>query len=448
MSNPTAFDLLLSDAAFAAAFTEHFVALKQNYDAAGNLVGTLPASAIASGMTAEYGNLLDDFLLAMRSRVRLAFRSITEDGAVLDGVTSDEAAIDASIVAVAALGGGVVLLPQGSIVHGTPTLDSTVRLFHICVGTPEGARYGTDGDLAFRCDGSSPLWIKTGTGLTGWAVLGAAAATTWTERYLGDFITASDVDLATGTNPSVTVTNDTTTAGQVASCVWRGNEGDADAQTAMATVGAFATDASGLTLTGSNNNANFTETTHQAPHVFATWTQLLGEAPRAGVEYCVQIYVASNTISAASQYVGIGSYTENDGTIPVDIVGSSAKLDEKRIVAAIGQFAAVPGAAIYEGSSASVSIGGSRLPSGYNCVALIFRSGVMVEGALGVYAGGAFPRVEDMQKIDTWIAAQPFDTAPYLDDFDRLAIVFQQQSGAQFNASVPAVRVLSRGGAT
>jgi hypothetical protein len=443
MALPELPDIDVAPATFDALYAAELVALKQNFDRAGNLVGPQPLAAIASQFTAEWGNLIDGLLLVVRARLGQSFRSVLEDGAVLDGVADDTDAIQAAIDAMSAAGGGVVLVPVGTPSVTALTIPDDVRLVHVCEGTPESARYGNPGSLAFRVDGSTPLYEKSaGTNTTGWVVHGAAPSR-WTERYLGDLIAAPDEDLAATTNPTVEVANDTETAGQVASCEWTSNHDDATGATAQGVVTSFATDASGLTMVGAAFSSNFTATAHNAAHIWTSWAELLGEDPRPGVEYCVQIYVPSNDIATASEYVGIGCYAENDGAGPTDIVGSTAKIDEKRIVAAIGQFAAVPGAAILEGSTGQVAIGGSRLPAGYNCVALIFRSGVMVEGALGVYEDDTFPEPDAMVRIDTWLGSASFSAGMYLDAQDRVAIVFQQQAGS-FTASVAAVRVLSR----
>lgn len=87
-----AFDYDSSDAAFAAANAHLLVALKRNYDASGSPVGALSPTLAARYWTAEIANLVDDFILATRIRVRaLSSNSAALVAASLtlgDGVTA------------------------------------------------------------------------------------------------------------------------------------------------------------------------------------------------------------------------------------------------------------------------------------------------------------------------------------------------------------------------
>jgi len=328
---------------------------------------------------------------------------------------------------------------------------SGVRLLHVLEGTPEGNRIGSAGDLAIRLDGGDSLYRKTGTNTTaGWtAAIGdsVSGGGGWIERYLADFAAAPSVDLATGTNPTVVVDNDTSNSGQVASCTWTSNFGDANSNTAMGTVTTFQTDGStGLEFEGASTTSNFNATSQQAPHIFADWADVLGTDPEPGLEYCLQIRIVTNTIATNQQAVIVGSYTENDGSAPTDITSNTAKIDEKRLAASLEQNGGVLSAGIREGSTDFTYISGARLPATPDVVALIFRSGVMVEAAIGTYSGG-FPEPQDMTRVDTWLGAQQgFTSSGYLDLQDRIAIAFQQQNGSSYDATVSHFRVLSRGG--
>ncbi len=63
--------------AFAAAYPYHLVAEKLNYDSAGNLAGALPDTLVPSRLTAEYANLIDDFIIECQSTKLRWFRSGT-----------------------------------------------------------------------------------------------------------------------------------------------------------------------------------------------------------------------------------------------------------------------------------------------------------------------------------------------------------------------------------
>ena len=64
-------DLLdLAPSAFATAQNEYLVAVKNNYDQSGNLIGSLDLANIVSRHTAEWGNRVDDLIRGLQQRTR------------------------------------------------------------------------------------------------------------------------------------------------------------------------------------------------------------------------------------------------------------------------------------------------------------------------------------------------------------------------------------------
>ena len=187
-------------AVFEQALADHLVALKQNYDSAGNLKGPLSTSQIAQNFTAEYGNTVDELLRVLAHQSAKVFSNVIGQGATLDGSTSDESALQASIDEMDTAGGGLVLVPPGTPTHGALTRPSGVRMVHVCVGDPNGVRDGVEGDWAYRVDGSDALYRKEGTGNTGWvAVIGGSVSGGggWTEVWARDLRQDADADLNT-----------------------------------------------------------------------------------------------------------------------------------------------------------------------------------------------------------------------------------------------------------
>lgn len=163
----------IDDNAFLTTFADHLVTLKQNFDATGNLKGPLPTTRIPQFFTAEFGNLLDDLVIKLRGRLKNV-KSVTEFGALLDGVADDTIAMQAAYDQAGATGGdsgGTIIVGLGTLNHTALTLFPDVRTLHICEGTPETFRTGQVGDLAFRVDGADVLYRKTtANSATGWVV--------------------------------------------------------------------------------------------------------------------------------------------------------------------------------------------------------------------------------------------------------------------------------------
>lgn len=262
-------------------------------------------------------------------------------------------------------------------------------------------------------------------------------SSSWDERYIGDFRTATPTDLAAGVNPTVTVNGVT----------WTSNAGDAIPAVAQGAVTSFATTTlDGLAMRGANTTTNFSDTAHNAPHIFTDWASLLGSTASpedlgAGVEYAVQAFIATEDLNLSPQGVGAGVYTPNDAVSPTE---TSPTVDESRISSRLEFSSGAVVGMIDEGVSAG-DISGSRFPTGGNVVALIFRSGVHVESAVGVWANG-FPNLGAMTRIRTWLGTGPgFTPQEYLQPQDRVSLFFQQRAGGTFDADIQQVRVLSKG---
>lgn len=284
---------------------------------------------------------------------------------------------------------------------------------------------------------------------------GAAAATAaeWVERYLGDFASAPSVDLAdpTPANPTVTVANDTATAGQVASTIWTSNAGDASPAVTQGTVTSFATDgATGLAFVGASSSELMTETSQQAAHIWCSWADLLGEDPRPGVDYCIQLMYTANLaagIDVAGEATGAVLYWPNDGTVVSNLIGNPAIDDEKRLAGWFEYQNAAFGLICREESNPYQQITGARLPASVDICGLMMLGGAYAIGVCATNDGGAFVDPTAMTMIPGPFlgGSTTYPGRPYLDPEDRVAIPFQTQFGSTYSATVSGVRVLSRG---
>lgn len=136
MANPDPFDFNSTDEAFAATYADLLVATKQNYDSAGNLAGPLDhALAVRYGL-AERENLIDDFILGARSRLRTVDTEVSD----LEGE-------------VASLNNRVEVLesaPQSGVIHRDVTLvtvTSTIAETDILNYTIPAGTMSTNGEL-------------------------------------------------------------------------------------------------------------------------------------------------------------------------------------------------------------------------------------------------------------------------------------------------------------
>lgn len=136
MGGPTipTIDQLVSE--FETTYQDHFVLPKNNYDEAGNAIGAVATSLIPKHDTAEYSNAHDGFVRAYQGRLTGLWKNAREHGATGDGATDDSTAIQAALDAVAAAGGGTVLLPVGNYFCEEPlAIPTTVHLQGAGVGS-------------------------------------------------------------------------------------------------------------------------------------------------------------------------------------------------------------------------------------------------------------------------------------------------------------------------
>jgi len=273
----------------------------------------------------------------------------------------------------------------------------------------------------------------------------------WTERYLGDFAAAPVVDLADPTppNPTVQVANDTTTPGQVAGVTWTSNAGDATATVTQGTVTTFDTDgATGLRFVGAVTTSNFTESAQNAPHIWALWSDLLGENVRPGVDYCFLVMAtAEPTLPQASQAAGTGIYWPNDGVVEPDLDGNPAIDDEKAWRAWWINEAGTFQAQGREESTPYQGIEGALIPANSDVMGFILYASGQLQCIVGNSVAGDFPDPSAMVRVPGPfnIGSTTFPARPYGTPLERVAIPFQQQSSGSFSATIRAVRVLSRG---
>lgn len=276
----------------------------------------------------------------------------------------------------------------------------------------------------------------------------AAVAATWTERFLGALAAAPIVDLAAGTNPTVTVTNATASSGQVASMPLTSNAGDATASVTQGTVGSFGTDgATGLRMIGASASTLMVETAQNAPHVFWTWADALGENPRGGVDYCLMVRFASQDIGTAGQAAGTAIYSPNDGSPETGLTGNPAIDDEKCCRAWAENISGTFTIVGREESTPFQGIQGALIPAGWDTVGMIVRGGgSIIETIVGVSAAGVLPDPDTMTKVPGPFlgGSTTYPSHPYLTPAERCAIPFQQQLGSTYNATIDTVRVLSR----
>jgi len=279
---------------------------------------------------------------------------------------------------------------------------------------------------------------------------GAVAAAEWTERYLGDFAAAPVVDLAAGVNPTVAVANTTATAGQVASATWTSNAGDAAPAVTQGPVTTFATDgATGLVFVSADASNLLTETAQDAAHIWCLWSDLLGEDPRPGVDYCVQVLFTANLaaeINVNGEAAGLGVYWPNDGAVPAGLFSNPAIDDEKRLAGWFEFQNAAFGLITREESTPFQQIAAPRLPANVDICGLMFLGGI-ARGVCATAAAGAFPDPAAMTMIPGpfFGGSTTYPSRPYLDPTERVALAFQTQLGAGYSATIRAVRVLSRG---
>jgi hypothetical protein len=279
---------------------------------------------------------------------------------------------------------------------------------------------------------------------------GGGAADEWANRYLGDFTGAPEVDLTSGTNPTVTVTNDT--AGQVASAVWTSNAGDATPAVTQGAVTSFDTvSTTGLVMVGALASTLMTETSQQAPHIWAEWALLLGETPRAGTDYAVILrFAATPSFTFAAQACGPVIYSPNDGSPEANLIGNPATDDEKRYAAWFEQESTTASFAIL-GREESTPFRGATgsLITDFDSVGFIVRGGgSIIEAIAGESAGGLPPDPDDMFRIPGPFlgGSTTFPGRPYTTPAERVAIAFQQQLSDTYSATVTHVAVWSRGG--
>ena len=276
------------------------------------------------------------------------------------------------------------------------------------------------------------------------------AANTWTERFLGDLSAAPVVDLSAGVNPPVVVSNGTATAGQVANATLTSNAGDATPAVTQGPVTTFDTDgATGLRMVGAAASTLMTETSQVAPHVFWNWSDVLGEDPQGGVDYCFMVRVASETLTAAGvagQAFGTVLYAPNDGATEPNIVSFPAQDDERAMRSWYENLSGTVSIIGREESTPFMGIQGPLIPAGWDTVGLVVHASGTIETIVGLSAGGVLPDPDDCDKVPGAYmgGSVTFTQRPYLTAETRLAIAFQQQLGGTYNATIDTMRVLSR----
>lgn len=277
-------------------------------------------------------------------------------------------------------------------------------------------------------------------------------AAEWTERNLGDFVAAPDVDLTAGVNPTVTVANGTTTPGQVASTLWTSNAGDATATVTQTGTSAFATNANGLDYVGTVDASSlFVETNQNAPHIWSFWNLLLGEAPRAGVDYCVLVLYTLQTLNTNGHSAGVGLYEVNDGTPNPTLLGNPAIDDEKRLSGALEQQSGSLGIICREESTPFQQLIGAGLPANFDVWGLMLSGHGVAQAVVGVSPGaGLFPPPDELVAVPGPFlgGSTTYPSHPYLVPAERVAIFNQQQLGSSYNTRASHYQVLSRGGRT
>ena len=274
---------------------------------------------------------------------------------------------------------------------------------------------------------AGPAGADGAAGPAGPAGANGADGGSWRAMYDCDFSTAAVTDLSAGVNPTLTVNNDSTVLGVPPSVTWTSNAGDATATVTQVSVGGFGANGTGIRIADDGaTNMSMTSTQHAGPHIWASWADFLGSPPAPGTQYCVMLRILSEnltTTATSADAVYVAAYNPNDGLAPTEIAGNTAKNDEKRVWAALEHDGTRVTGSMREGATDRSQIFGSRLPAGYNVVALVFNSGVQVDAGVGVYAGGAWPDPSELVRIDSWLGAQlGFTSVNYLDPEERIAI--------------------------
>ena len=265
----------------------------------------------------------------------------------------------------------------------------------------------------------------------------------WETVYDGDFASAATTDLTAGTNPTVSVSN---SAGPTpAAVVWTSNAGDATGSVTQVAVSGFTvTNGTGLSCRDDGSTAmSMTSTSHTGPHVWASWADLLGAPPAPGTRYCVMLHIDSENIGTNDDAVYVASYNPNDSVAPSEIDSNVARNDEKRIWSALAHDGTRVVASMREGSTDRTEVWGSRLPTGYNVVALMFNSGVQVDAGVGVYDGG-WPEPTELTRVASWLGQQlGFTSTNYLDPEERIAVGIAGP-GADLTVNIRRIQVLRK----
>lgn len=203
----TDIDALLDVApsAFATAQDDYLVAVKQNYDSAGNLIGGLDLAAIVSQHTAEWGNRVDDLIRGLQQRTRGEARIGTYDTPEDDhqAVLAWVAAASQVYLRNAGFGAYRALRLASLYLNGGAHISDGA-------GSPENNFAAIGGSLRLDTTNRTVYVKTTATGTTGWVDLQSVGAQVLssdsTEQTFSN--TDADEELARASVPANTLSTD------------------------------------------------------------------------------------------------------------------------------------------------------------------------------------------------------------------------------------------------